>query len=230
MSEQYKDNTFCFNPKKKICTCRSLCLQVCKKVFKPVKNVFNTILPTLAFLICRYMYSTTDLHLLCYSNVSWLFRYCFRIFVQYSILSFNFSYSLISTVNTLMIELHLKKKVFKYFMIQIDLLVIFTLHNTSVSTSAQEAVDQKKDMDEEDEEDHDESMEDDEDLSEEDMEEDKQGSLAKAAITGRSVTLQMLISEKIIEPGPALLSLKYLVKDYSVPVTVTIYSVTGTLY
>lgn len=110
-----------------------------------------------------------------------------------------------------MIELHLKKKVFKYFMIQIDLLVIFTLHNTSVSTSAQEAVDQKKDMDEEDEEDHDESMEDDEDLSEEDMEEDKQGSLAKAAITGRSVTLQMLISEKIIEPGPALLSLKYLV-------------------
>lgn len=96
-------------------------------------------------------------------------------------------------------------------MIQIDLLVIFTLHNTSVSTSAQEAVDQKKDMDEEDEEDHDESMEDDEDLSEEDMEEDKQGSLAKAAITGRSVTLQMLISEKIIEPGPALLSLKYLV-------------------
>lgn len=42
MSEQYKDNTFCFNPKKKICTCRSLCLQVCKKVFKPVKNVFNT--------------------------------------------------------------------------------------------------------------------------------------------------------------------------------------------
>lgn len=132
------------------------------------------------------------------------------LFVQYSILSFNFSYSLIS-VNTLMIELHLKKKVFKYFMIQIDLLVIFTLHNTSVSTSAQEAVDQKKDMDEEDEEDHDESMEDDEDLSEEDMEEDKQGSLAKAAITGRSVTLQMLISEKIIEPGPALLSLKYLV-------------------
>lgn len=152
------------------------------------------------------------------------------LFVQYSILSFNFSYSLIFTVNTLMIELHLKKKVFKYFMIQIDLLVIFTLHNTSVSTSAQEAVDQKKDMDEEDEEDHDESMEDDEDLSEEDMEEDKQGSLAKAAITGRSVTLQMLISEKIIEPGPALLSLKYLVKDYSVPVTVTIYSVTGTLY
>lgn len=75
---------------------------------------------------------------------------------------------------------------------------------------AQEAVDQKKDMDEEDDEDHDESMEDDEDLSEEDMEEDKQGSLAKAAITGRSVTLQMLISEKIIEPGPALLSLKYL--------------------
>lgn len=71
-------------------------------------------------------------------------------------------------------------------------------------------------MDEEDEEDHDESMEDEEDLSEEDMEEDKQGSLAKAAITGRSVTLQMLISEKIIEPGPALLSLKYLVKDYSV--------------
>lgn len=134
------------------------------------------------------------------------------LFVQYSILSFNFSYSLIS-VNTLMIELHLKKKVFKYLMIQIDLLVIFTLHNTSVSTSAQEAVDQKKDMDEEDEEDHDESMEDDEDLSEEDMEEDKQGSLAKAAITGRSVTLQMLISEKIIEPGPALLSLKYLVKD-----------------
>lgn len=98
-------------------------------------------------------------------------------------------------------------------MIQIDLLVIFTLHNTSVSTSAQEAVDQKKDMDEEDEEDHDESMEDDEDLSEEDMEEDKQGSLAKAAITGRSVTLQMLISEKIIEPGPALLSLKYLVQE-----------------
>lgn len=129
-----------------------------------------------------------------------------------------------------MIELHLKKKVFKYFMIQIDLLVIFTLHNTSVSTSAQEAVDQKKDMDEEDEEDHDESMEDDEDLSEEDMEEDKQGSLAKAAITGRSVTLQMLISEKIIEPGPALLSLKYLVKDYCVHVTVTSYSVTGTLY
>lgn len=85
-------------------------------------------------------------------------------------------------------------------------------------------------MDEEDEEDHDESMEDDEDLSEEDMEEDKQGSLAKAAITGRSVTLQMLISEKIIEPGPALLSLKYLVKDYCVHVTVTIYSVTGTLY
>lgn len=42
MSEQYKDNTFCFHPKKKICTCRSLCLQVCKKVFKPVKNVFNT--------------------------------------------------------------------------------------------------------------------------------------------------------------------------------------------
>lgn len=80
MSEQYKDNTFCFHPKKKICTCRSLCLQVCKKVFKPVKNVFNTILPTLAFLICRYMYSTTDLHLLCYSNVSWLFRYCFRTF------------------------------------------------------------------------------------------------------------------------------------------------------
>lgn len=115
-------------------------------------------------------------------------------------------------------------------MIQIDLLVIFTLHNTSVSTSAQEAVDQKKDMDEEDEEDHDESMEDDEDLSEEDMEEDKQGSLAKAAITGRSVTLQMLISEKIIEPGPALLSLKYLVKYYCVHVTVTIYSVTGTLY
>lgn len=153
-----------------------------------------------------------------------------RLFVQYSILSFNFSYSFISTVNTLMIELHFKKKVFKYSMIQIDLLVIFTLHNTSVSTSAQEAVDQKKDMDEEDEEDHDESMEDDEDLSEEDMEEDKQGSLAKAAITGRSVTLQMLISEKIIEPGPALLSLKYLVKDYSVPVTVTIYSVTGTLY
>lgn len=152
------------------------------------------------------------------------------LFVQYSILSFNFSYSLISTVNTLMIELHLKKKVFKYFMIQIDLLVIFTLHNTSVSTSAQEAVDQKKDMDEEDEEDHDESMEDDEDLSEEDMEEDKQGSLAKAAITGRSVTLQMLISEKIIEPGPALLSLKYLVKDYCVHVTVTIFSVTGTLY
>lgn len=151
------------------------------------------------------------------------------LFVQYSILGFNFSYSLIS-LNTLMIELHLKKKVFKYFMIQIDLLVIFTLHNTSVSTSAQEAVDQKKDMDEEDEEDHDESMEDDEDLSEEDMEEDKQGSLAKAAITGRSVTLQMLISEKIIEPGPALLSLKYLVKDYSVHVTVTIYSVTGTLY
>lgn len=138
------------------------------------------------------------------------------LFVQYSILSFNFSYSLISTVNTLMIELHFKKKVFKYSMIQIDLLVIFTLHNTSVSTSAQEAVDQKKDMDEEDEEDHDESMEDDEDLSEEDMEEDKQGSLAKAAITGRSVTLQMLISEKIIEPGPALLSLKYLVKDYCV--------------
>lgn len=152
------------------------------------------------------------------------------LFVQYSILSFNFSYNLISTVNTLMIELHLKKKVFKYFMIQIDLLVIFTLHNTSVSTSAQEAVDQKKDMDEEDEEDHDESMEDDEDLSEEDMEEDKQGSLAKAAITGRSVTLQMLISEKIIEPGPALLSLKYLVKDYCVHVTVTICSVTGTLY
>lgn len=34
------------------------------------------------------------------------------LFVQYSILSFNFSYSLISTVNTLMIELHLKKKRF----------------------------------------------------------------------------------------------------------------------
>lgn len=33
------------------------------------------------------------------------------LFVQYSILSFNFSYSLIS-VNTLMIELHLKKKGF----------------------------------------------------------------------------------------------------------------------
>lgn len=32
------------------------------------------------------------------------------LFVQYSILSFNFSYSLISTVNTWMIELHLKKR------------------------------------------------------------------------------------------------------------------------
>lgn len=104
------------------------------------------------------------------------------------------------------------------------MLVIFTLHNPSLSSSAQEAIDQKKDMDEEDEEDRDESMEDDEDMSEEDMEEDKQGSLAKAAITGRSVTLQMLISEKIIEPGPALLSLKYLVNAYCVHVTVTIFS------
>jgi hypothetical protein len=51
----------------------------------------------------------------------------------------------------------------------------------------------------------------DEDDSDDDMEDDKQGSLAKAAITGRSVTLQMLIAEKIIDPGPALLSLKYLV-------------------
>nr|XP_022323367.1 MPN domain-containing protein-like [Crassostrea virginica] len=75
---------------------------------------------------------------------------------------------------------------------------------------AQEALTQRKEMDEEEEDDRDDSMEDEEDMAEEDMEEDKQGSLAKAAITGRSVTLQMLISEKIIEPGPAVLSLKYL--------------------
>ena len=78
--------------------------------------------------------------------------------------------------------------------------------------SAQEALSQRKEMEDEEEDDRDDSMEDEEDMAEEDMEEDKQGSLAKAAITGRSVTLQMLISEKIIEPGPAVLSLKYLVK------------------
>lgn len=127
----------------------------------------------------------------------------------------------------------IKKKFFNISLYKFDLLVIFRLHYPSLSSSAQEAIDQKKDMDEEDEEDRDESMEDDEDMSEEDMEEDKQGSLAKAAITGRSVTLQMLISEKTIEPGPALLSLKYLVNAYCVHVTVTIFSactVTGTLY
>ena len=53
----------------------------------------------------------------------------------------------------------------------------------------------------------------DEDEMEDDDEDDdeRNSSLAKAAITGRCVTLLMLISEKIIEPGPALLSLKYLV-------------------
>ncbi|XP_061183924.1 MPN domain-containing protein-like [Saccostrea echinata] len=74
---------------------------------------------------------------------------------------------------------------------------------------AQEALNHREEMEEEDVDDRDDSMEE-EDVSEEDPEEDKQGSLAKAAITGRSVTLQMLISEKIIDPGPALLSLKYL--------------------
>lgn len=142
-----------------------------------------------------------------------------------------FCFYILISINTLLIKLPRllylisdPKKVFKYLWFKFDLLVIFTLCSLSISSSAQEAINQKKDMDEEDEEDRDESMEDDEDMSEEDMEEDKQGSLAKAAITGRSVTLQMLISEKIIEPGPALLSLKYLVIDYCVHVTVTIFS------
>ncbi|KAK3083491.1 hypothetical protein FSP39_024059 [Pinctada imbricata] len=57
------------------------------------------------------------------------------------------------------------------------------------------------------EEDDDEEDDDDEDCDEED---ERSNSLAKAAITGRCVTLYMLITEKVIEPGPALLSLKYL--------------------
>ncbi|XP_048778445.1 MPN domain-containing protein-like isoform X2 [Ostrea edulis] len=73
---------------------------------------------------------------------------------------------------------------------------------------AQEALNHREKI-EEDEEDRAASMEE-EDESEDEVEGEKQGSLAKAAITGRSVTLQMLISEKIIEPGSALLSLKYL--------------------